>query len=52
MSDKEELYLNLVLEYVPETVNPLISRLSKLRPFMASMSLGNNGCVGSSRTIN
>ena len=52
MTDKEELYLNIVLEYLPKTVNPLISRLSKLRPFIASTSLGNSGGVESSRTIN
>ena len=51
-TDKEEIYLNLVLEYVLKTVNPLISRLSKLRPVMASASLGHNGGVGSSRIIN
>ena len=50
--EKEEIYLNIVLEYLPKTVNPLISRLSKLRPFIASTSLGNSGGVGSSRTIN
>ena len=52
MTNKEEIYLNLVLEYVPETVNPLISRLSKLGPFMASSSLGNSGGVGIPATIN
>ena len=50
--DKEVLYLNLVLEYVPETVNSIISRLSKLRPFMASSRLANSGGVRSLRTIN
>ena len=52
MTDKEEHYLNLVFEYVPKTVNPLISRFSKLMPFMASESLGHSGGLGISRTIN
>ena len=52
MADKQELYLDIVLEYLPKIVNPLISRLSKLRPFIALASLGHNGGVRSSRTIN